>query len=180
MIEYTKISFKSFLKGAVAQLAFLLLLLVLLYFYVLYLTDSHAYSFGSAIIFVLLRRVISGGYLRKRVRQIESLFDSTLPVGKKIQLSEPNNEWLKGVGFVDNINQPMWVRVSNGVIELFFLARSRKPCYLIEAENLAFISSIHNNPELAKVTLKNLRNVTIIIPWKSEWTTVYKEKFLSS
>lgn len=180
MAEHKKTSFNSFLKSALAQLAFFILLLVLLYFYVLELTGSHTYSLASSVVFFLLRKVVSGGNLRKRVHQIESLFDHTLPAGEKVQLSEPNDEWLKGVGFINDINQPMWVRVSNGVIELFFLARSREPYYLIKAENLAFISLVHNNSELVKVTLKNLRGVSIIIPWEKEWNILFEEKFLNN
>lgn len=138
-------------------------------------TGSMVVAASISIFVILIRRYTLGGNLKKRKA-----------VAMKIKIhfekvdEEPltdDKEWVKGVGLVDGVDQPMWVRfVKNGVI-VFFLCFPREKPFLILWENIQNIyvfgvaDEHEGTDQIAKITINDIGS-ELIIPWNSSAKSV--------
>ncbi len=166
--------YKNFIKKGVFLIFLWLVLPLILVFFVYSKTGSYTYSILVIPIFLAVRYFFSGGNLKKRKNSLKETFHDYDEYSQDNPLKEDSAlieiKWLKGVGKTGDIDQPVWVRVDDSGIIVFFLAWARNPPILIPEKRIIKIL-FNENQSLAKIYFKKSDDtISFSIPWKDSFT----------
>lgn len=172
---YKKVVYKALFKGI---LQFLIIPLCIVYFIHKYFNSFTITYFTGLILFVLLAYL----WLRPNVKDKQSI--------KKLKLisnqidgyieraldDDLKNEWEKGLGFIDGIQQLMWVNVTNDGIEVLVISKENQGSCIIPWCSIQILMHQHyydgdNLIALIEIGLAN-EPIQIYTPWRSSFNNL--------
>lgn len=163
-------SYKYFLEQVVFRFCFLAIFCASAFAFFLSVSESPMLSGVLAIICALILKQVFDGHLKgnEKKQQIKALFENKLQVASEVEpIFDQDNYWLKGVAYVDNMAQPIWIGTgdkSNGLF-LFFLCIAKSPPFFISWEKIKSISVEKNEGgNIANISILDF-DEDIQIPW---------------
>lgn len=158
------ITYRGFFENGLIKIVTLLIFSSALAAFIFYSTVSYLAAVLGFLTPIIVRRIFWGGRLRKKRRQINTVFESSLERSNKQPLLEAK-AWVKGVCEIDRQIQPLWVNVDSKKIYLYFLCQSRKPPFFVDREDVKITIS---NESQAKLIIKRM-NLQLVIPWSQKF-----------
>lgn len=161
--------FKGLVKVFWFNIILYLILIVLSYVLMVRITGSIAVSVVSVLIILVIDRLVFGGGLRLRKNIIKKLFSEFNNTTDEPLVDPDEEKWRKGIGFTDDVNQPMWIRIVPDGIVLYYLCLSRMPPYIIpwtKVSRLTFRKYTYKGESelLARLFIPGIQS-EIFIPW---------------
>ncbi len=108
-----------------------------------------------------------GGSGSVRRSKIDSVFGGRFLGSQDIPLGDGQAGWLKGVGYISDINQPVWVKVESGGIALYFLAKRRSAPFFVQWSDVGKIY-ILDSVGLARIYIRDVDD-EVFVPWSDSF-----------
>lgn len=174
MVVADSISYRKFWRQVKFKVFSFIAISITCFFIIYKWSDSFLY--GAAFVFTLFLfyRLVFGGQLRKRKRQVARVFDGEFPLTNDdplLDLGGANEDWLKGIGYIDIIAQPIWIKVNSTGVVFYYLCRSRVAPFVVSWEKVDRLS-VDNSSEqpLARIYISGVSE-EIYIPWSDSFNT---------
>ena len=148
---------------------FLILLFSVVMSYVAYnLFESMVITFVVFLCSIFISIKFLGGKRSLRKRQVDSVLYRRFKEIKGNPLVDQkvkNIPWIKGVGFIDDVSQPVWVAATDDGILLFYLCVSRRsPIKILWEEVLKVVTVKEADSLCVELHIKGIDS-HFIIPW---------------
>lgn len=131
---------------------------------------TYVIAFLIVALLVIVRQLLLGGKLSQRKKAVSPFYDAFEIVDEEPLLQE-NDGWFKGVGYIEDINQPLWLRPTFDGLIVFFLCLSRRHPILIPWDTIQDVSeSTATTNEITPQIELQFKHFGLIlkIPWFPE------------
>jgi hypothetical protein len=155
---------KELMKNTIFNLIVLMICSLILSFLMFNWFGSILTSFLGFIIFWTLVLIYPNGGRKIRRNAVDRVIDKLIEQ-KQIRPISEMSEWHKGIGELFDTSQPMWIKLGNEGIYLFYLCYSKNPPFLLPWERIFNIKIIKDRSvSYAKLSLNHF-NGNFVIPW---------------
>ncbi|MCU4676598.1 hypothetical protein N7931_13250 [Catenovulum sp. 2E275] len=127
------------------------------------------------ILFVIVRFNPRGG-LYKRRKNIDLILTDQINFNLPSPLLDKaeEKEWIRGFGFIDVVDQLMWVKATKQGLALFYWCYRRKGAILVSWD-LIYSIKLQENSSQARIAILNTEH-NLIVPWSKEFNNLVPDK----
>ncbi|GAA5442268.1 hypothetical protein Misp06_00442 [Microbulbifer sp. NBRC 101763] len=167
---WVRSAYKKFLRQAKLKIAAILLVSGAVAFFVYDVFESFFICIMTFVLSVVTLYFLVGGRLRYRREQVDNVFGCRFSLAESTPIyEEDQSEWLKGIGFISDTAQPMWVKADHEGVYLYYLSRSRIPPIIVIWSNVNRVHLfLREEGSLANLFVDGLDN-EIYVPWSEEF-----------
>lgn len=164
-------SYKQFLGQAKLKVAAILLASGVVAFLAYDVSESFFICIATFFLSVAMLRFLVGGRLKYRREQVDKVFRNGFFLAESTPIYEEDQSgWLKGIGYISDTAQPMWVKVNHEGIYLYYLSRSRVPPVVVVWSKVGRVHVfLREEGHLANLFVDGVDR-EIYIPWSESFS----------
>lgn len=124
------------------------------------------------VLAILALRVFFGGRLAGRRSQVARVFGDRFQTAERTPIDERSDlEWLKGIGYISDTAQPVWVKVSDEGVNLYYLSRSRIPPVIVGWSDIDRVHILRREESggVANLFIHGIDD-RVYIPWSASFS----------
>ncbi|WP_111643414.1 hypothetical protein [Marinimicrobium alkaliphilum] len=161
-------AYKRFIGRGVLLLSGALFVSIAVSYVAYYAFESVAFSIFCFFAIWFVFYYFFGGNRSVRRSIIDGVFGNRFLGCQEIPLgSSGQSAWLKGVGYISDIDQPVWVKVESGGISLYFLSKRRSAPLFVQWSDVGKVYML-DNFGLARIYIRDV-DEEIFVPWSDSF-----------
>lgn len=164
-------TYKKMIRQAVLKVLIALLIVGIFAFVAYEISGSVLVAVLISFSILIMMRFFIRVRSRERSRQLARVFSSRFACARETpHLDDSDKIWVKGVGYIAGMNQPVWVKADNGGLNFYYLSELRTPPMIVPWSEIASIYFyIEGDLGMAEIFIHGI-DEDVHIPWSESFS----------